>query len=219
MLDKADAGDSHRLKSLSQTPFFKLMSSRFFSKLFLGPVFAALILAGAALVLAQTGPAAKSPAKQPPIDLNNPGYAELNLTTKIGSFKLLNGEGRVEMNFSGTMLVSNLDGTVATSGNLRKEYSDDQRQAWHGTGKIVVTGRFRAIQWFGTNLSGKWKGAGRARIYGEFDQNLETGYYWYSDDPERKIQWSMYGIEIGVPEVQTGGTAVPRERGGRPGGG
>lgn len=152
---------------------------------------------------------------------NDPNIGEINLTTRIGSFKLLDGIGRVEVSFTGTILVSQLKGTVTTSGNLRKEYTSKTKEAWHGTGKIVIDGEFRAVQWFGTNLSGKWRGRGTARIYGEFDTNLETGYYWYSNDPSRKIPWSMYGMTIYLPEMQTGGSGQPVERkpSGKPGGG
>ena len=178
-------------------------------------LFVASALALCAFLLAQGGkPTTKATV---PAD---PNIDEINLTTHIGSFKLLDGVGRVEMNFTGTMLVSQLKGTVSASGNLKKEYSSKTKEAWHGTGKIIVDGQFRAVQWFGTNLSGKWRGRGTARIYGEFDTNLETGYYWYSSDPSRKIPWSMYGMTIYLPEMQTGGTGQPVERkpGGKPGG-
>ena len=169
-----------------------------------------------AFLVAQGGPT----TQRVPVP-NDPSIAEVYLTTKIGSFKLLDGVGRVEMNFTGTMLVSQLKGTVTTSGNLKKEYSSKSKEAWHGTGKIIVDGEFRAIQWFGTSLSGKWRGRGTARIYGEFDTNLETGYYWYSSDPSRKIPWSMYGMTLYLPEMQSGGTGQPVERkpSGKPGGG
>jgi len=152
---------------------------------------------------------------------NDPNIGEINLTTRIGSFKLLDGVGRVEVSFTGTMLVSQLKGTITTSGNLKEEYTSKTKEAWHGTGKIIVDGEFRAIQWFGTNLSGKWRGRGTARIYGEFDTNLETGYYWYSNDPSRKIPWSMYGMTVYLPEMQTGGSGQPVERkpSGKTGGG
>lgn len=172
-------------------------------------------LALCAFLLAQGGKPATKAAVPP-----DPSIGEINLATQIGSFKLLDGMGRVEMNFTGTMLVSNLKGTVATSGNLKKEYSSKTKEVWHGTGKIVIDGEFRGIQWFGTALTGKWKGRGTARIYGEFDKNLETGYYWYSSDPSRKLPWTMYGMTVYLPEFQTGGSGQPIERkpSGKPGG-
>ena len=180
------------------------------------PVLTAGALALCAFLLAQgTKPTTKAAV---PAD---PNTGEINFTTHIGSFKLLDGVGRVEMNFTGTMLVSQLKGTVTTSGNIKKEYTSKTKEAWHGTGKIIIDGQFLAVQWFGTNLAGKWRGRGTARVYGEFDTNLETGYYWYSNDPSRKIPWSMYGMTVYLPEMQTGGTGQPVERkpSGKPGGG
>jgi len=173
------------------------------------------LLAGAigisGLVWAQGGtPATASKAL-------DPSMGELNLTTKIGSFKLLDGIGRVEISFTGTMLIHRLKGTAVPAGNLKREYADRDREVYHGTGSIVIDGEFRGIQWFGTNMKGVWRGRGVARIAGEFDQNLETGYYWYGKDPNRKIPWSMYGLTIMNPEQTTGGTGTPVER--KPGGG
>src|SRR6185436_916574 len=70
-----------------------------------------LLAAGAltlcAFLLAQ-GEKPTTKAVVPP----DPSIGEINMTTHIGSFKLLDGVGRVEMNFTGTMLVSQLKGTV-----------------------------------------------------------------------------------------------------------
>lgn len=184
------------------------------SKLFRSALAATAVALGAFLFAQGNSPVTRQTIP------NDPNVGEIYLTTRIGSFKLLDGTGRVEVNFTGTVLVSGLEGTVATSGNLVKEYASKTKQVWHGTGKIVVDGKFRGIQWFGTNLSGKWRGVGTARIFGEFDTNLETGYYWYANDPSRKFPWSMHGSTVYLPELKSGGSGTPVERkpSGKPGG-
>jgi hypothetical protein len=195
---------------------FTFMTMLFRKHLFrnLALALAAGATAVAGLVFAQGG-APTQPG------LPDPSYGVFNFSTKIGSFKLLDGVGKVEVSFTGTILISQLKGTVVPAGSIKKEYSSKDKEVWHGTGKLVIDGSFRGIQFFGTNMTGKWVGRGRARIYGEFDRNLETGYYYYGTDVSRKVAWSMYGMELSVPQFQQGGTGVPVERkpgGGRPGG-
>ncbi len=178
---------------------------------------AAALVAGVAFVLAQN-PAPPSPTAMPPLKSN---WGDLYLTTNIGSFKLVDGEGRVEINFTGTAMISQLKGTATPSAGLRKEYDDRGRQVWHGTGRLVVDGSFRGIQWFGTKMSARWVGAGLARISGEFDKNLETGYYWYGGRVGEKRPWNSSGMTIVNPEARAGGQGTPTERPktGKPGGG
>lgn len=156
-----------------------------------------------------------APASAPPIAMK-PGWGDMHLATKIGSFKLVDGEGRVEINFTGSVLVSKLKGRVTPSAGIRKEYDANDRQVYHGTGKLTVEGSFRGIQWFGTNMSTRWIGAGLARIVGEFDKNLETGFYWYGSGVDKKMPWSSSGMTILNPEARPGGTGtpVPRSRSG-----
>ena len=173
----------------------------FFSTVALASMASVLVVASRGFAQGQT------PAAPP----SKPTYGTFNFTTQIGAFKLIDGEGTVDVNFTGTLLVSQLKGTVTPAGNLKKEYESKDKQTWHGTGKVTIKGKFRAIQWFGTKMTGKWVGNGRARIYGEFDEKLDTGWYWYND-PTKKVAWSMYGIELSVPEFQQGGGGVPVER-------
>jgi hypothetical protein len=159
-------------------------------------------------------PDGAAPAK-PVIDLTSSKYGTLILETKLGSFKLLpkfeSAEGRIDLNFTGTVLLAKFNGTVEKSGNLKLEYKGMDREVYFGTGRIVATGKFRAVQWFGRDLKGKFTGDGAVRLYGEFDQNLETGWYWYEDE-QRKQPWGTYGSLIEIPRRQYYGTGTPVPR-------
>jgi hypothetical protein len=132
---------------------------------------------------------------------------DLWFKTNVGSFKIMpRGDvlpsGELTMTFVGSVLISELKGTVTPVGNVRREYQNKERgkEVWFGTGKLTVKGSFRAIQWFGRNLDAKFSGNGYMRLYGEFDKNLETGTYWF--DPKEKKFWSNYGSNVGIPEVR-----------------
>lgn len=148
-------------------------------------------------------------------------YGTMYLTTKVGSFKVLGvadkpAEGRFEISFTGTLLV---DGTpkITPSGNLRVEYSNPKRKqiAYHGTGKLVIEGTYDAIQWFGRDMNATWTGFGIVRLVGEFDQNLNTGEFWYSDNPTDRRSWGGQLNERPNPGRPSQDYAVvPRARGG-----
>lgn len=131
--------------------------------------------------------------------------------TKLGSFKSIDGIGVLEFSFTGTAMLSNVKGQIIPSGNLRKEYSKDGRTTFFGTGTLKIVGSWRGIQWFGRNMKASWYGAGFARLYGEFDQKLETGFYWFKSNPKRNA-WSPYGTSLVNPPMQLGATGVPVPR-------
>lgn len=143
------------------------------------------------------------------------GYESLHMTSNLGSFKIYPGEGRIEIDFSGTILISNLQGEVVKSPEILQEYSGYNRTVYHGTGKIVVSGKWRAVQWFGTDMKADWYGKGLCRITGEFDRDLKTGEYWYKD-PEDKGNWATSMLVITLPERKTGNApnVIPQKRGG-----
>lgn len=127
------------------------------------------------------------------------------MSTTVGSFKILPAgpdktKGTLDVDFSGTILVSGLEGTVTPGPGVRLEYKrdDHNRRVYFGKGHIRVEGEFRAIQFFGRNLKGNFRGNGVARLYGEFDKKMETGYYWFASKPE-KIDWGTYGRTVVVP--------------------
>jgi len=164
----------------------------------------------------QGTPVAKPPAPDkkpknaaPP---SKPDYDEFHLSTTIGSFKMLEfnddkqPEGHLELNFTGTVLVDTneavkhprgLTTTVRTEGNVRKEINYHGRVVYHGKGKIVVDGGWHALQWFGRDMTMNFNGCGVFRLTGEFDKNLETGYYWYKDG--KKFDWGTGGMQPTVP--------------------
>ncbi len=144
---------------------------------------------------------------------NTTGYSTLNMTTKLGSFKLINGEGRVSFSFTGTVMVNVSAGSsVAVAGNLRKELERKDRVVYHGVGTITISGKWRAVQWFGRDLTKfMWFGKGVARVSGEFDKDLNTGFYWF-DDPNDKNYWfAGSATNIALPRI-TDLAPKPKER-------
>ncbi|MCG9895488.1 MAG: hypothetical protein MH204_08440 [Fimbriimonadaceae bacterium] len=166
----------------------------------------AALLAGTAL--AQPATEAQRAGVTP-----QPGFGTLHLEAALGSFRLIDGQGRVQVSFEGTVLVSQVQGTVTATGAVRKEFEDAGRAVYHGRGTIVVVGKWRAIQWFGGNMRAVWYGTGLARITGEFDRNQNSGAYWY-DNPARRQPWFPNStITITNPQAQRGNTGVqPRRR-------
>jgi len=120
--------------------------------------------------------------------------------TKIGSFKLLNCTGKLTFSFQGTVLVSGLEGTMTPGGNIKKEFEskDGKRVAFFGTGTLTLSGKWRGVQWFGTDMKGQFDGNGVARLTGEFDENMNTGHYWYKSNPEKQT-WFSTTIDRTIP--------------------
>ncbi len=159
---------------------------------------AALALLLGAQAFGQSASGAKSGASASPIDT-------LFMSTTVGSFKILPAgpdktRGTLDVEFEGTVMVSGLTGTATPGPGVRLEYKrdDHNRRVFFGKGRIRVDGEFRAIQFFGRNLKGSFRGSGVARLYGEFDKKMETGYYWFASRPE-KIDWGSYGRTVVVP--------------------
>ncbi|MCW5939118.1 MAG: hypothetical protein KF884_03735 [Fimbriimonadaceae bacterium] len=125
------------------------------------------------------------------------GLDIMHFTTRLGSFKILDGKGRLEFSFTGTVLLSNVKGQSSVTGRVRREMTREGREVWTGTGRVVVVGEWRGVQWFGRDLTGFWFGAGVIRFAGEFDRNLETGRYWY-EDPSNPMYWPG-GTTVDIP--------------------
>ena len=144
---------------------------------------------------------------------------------KLGSFKSIDGVGRIEVKFKGTMLVTDLKGTATPSAGLKLEYDKNGRKSYSGEGSMVVDGSWRGVQWLGSNMSGVFYGNGITRISGDFWKNpdtgeLETGKFWY-DKPDEWQPFPSQGVmNIILPEPSYGANknAKPKVRGGSTGG-
>lgn len=149
-------------------------------------------------------------------------YGVLNFQSTLGSFRLVDSggklaEGKVTIEFTGTLLVSGLEGKLDVSGNLKKEYDGSGRKVYFGTGKAVIDGKFRAVQLFGRNMKGVWNGVGVAMFYGEFDRNLKTGEFWFNDPKDRE-NWGTGGRTVVLPQ-QSNKPVAPVDRANRKSGG
>lgn len=140
------------------------------------------------------------------------GDGEIHFQTKLGSFKIIAIDnepvtGTLTMNFSGSLLISGATTPPVIKGNLIEEYNNKEfnKVGYHGTGSVSVTGPMRSIEWFGSNMNGEFKGRAQVRLYGDFDQNLETGTYWLTD-PKQLINWSANSVTtIYIPAYNSGG--------------
>ena len=177
-----------------------------------------LVAAGAfAWVWAQGAETAANAIPEVPEVEGNTGV--LNLDCKLGTFRSIDGVGQLDVSFTGALLISKLEGEYVEFGNLRKEFEDDERVCFTGEGRVVVSGSWRAVQWLGADMTGKWDGRGILRVGGEFWENpetgeLETGKYWY-DEPDEWQPFPSSGVtNVTVPEAVFGvdADAAPRVR-------
>lgn len=164
-------------------------------------------------------------------------YGTVNLSTRLGMFKIVKinldtpAEGRLEMSFKGTVLVSDYRGKeIVVKGDIRKEFPDPKvlprypegyrKVVYHGTGTLILDGKYNAVQWMGRELKAKWTGKGFLRLYGEFDDNGETGTFYYND-PKKINYWAVPSMELAIPGSMyglPGGMGKPQERTVKPGG-
>jgi len=134
----------------------------------------------------------------------NIGFGTIHFQTRLGSFKIIDGRGRVEFDFNGTVMISELKGKFDVTGKVRKEYDKHDRVIYTGIGHVVVTGEWRGIQWFGKDLKAVWYGAGMIRLSGEFDKDQKTGDVWY-DDPAKVNYWPGGNtMDLPNPQVRPG---------------
>lgn len=132
------------------------------------------------------------------------------MSCHLGSFKLYNGTGTAHFKFKGSFLLAYLNGSVTVTGNVKKEYpspaqaaklkNPNIRQAYFGDGEITIKGNFKSVQWFGRDLAGEWTGAGGLRLYGDYDKNMETGWYWYGDDVAHRNPWTVSSGDLFLPK-------------------
>lgn len=134
------------------------------------------------------------------------------LQARLGSFAL-EGEGRIEIKFRGTLLLHRFEGPPPVfEGNVRKEYEGHNRIVWFGQGRAVIEGKWRHLQWFGGDLEATWRGRGLGRLFGEFDPATgETGRV--KVDLEKTAAWFTSGSTVYVPmTLHPGWSEIKRRR-------
>ena len=154
------------------------------------------------------------PASAQPAPAQGEDKPILHMQCNIGSFKMLPTEGTYDISFTGTVLIDNMDGTITPEGKLRLEYNEHDKKAYFGTGKLTLKGKWKSLQWFGRDMTCRLEGHTMLRLYGEFDKDLNTGFFWYGDGAKPdKFVWRSPGYTIFCPKY-TGavGKAEPRFR-------
>jgi len=145
-----------------------------------------------------------------------PKHGALRLEAGLGSFRL-EGEGRVEMSFRGTLLLVNFEGKIDLQGRVRKEFEGMGRTVWFAARdengrlpRVVIEGKWRYLQWFGGDMKAVWKGRGIALLFGEYDENGNSGTWQLDDKPA--YPWHTVGRAVYVPEEITPGYAPQPKR-------
>lgn len=151
-------------------------------------------------------------------------YGTIFFKCNVGSFKLLGvnnlpAEGKVQISFTGTLLVNLFTADnpkITVTGNIRREYNDPAhlQQAFHGTGSMVMDGKFTSIQWFGRDMTASWNGFGIARLVGEFDKDYNTGKYWYIQNTSDIHDWGTQLRSLTNPPSIDDYKVLPKKRGG-----
>jgi hypothetical protein len=169
-------------------------------------------LSSFALLLIPVLATPQTPAAKPAGDTG-----EIVLNAAVGSYKIVSpGErqayGKLEMSFRGTILLVGFkpNAPLQITGNVRKEYDNKNRERvlYHGQGRMVLDGSFKAVQWFGRDLTARFNGMGIFRLYGEFDKKGMTGTYQITGDKLR--YWGSGGITIVVPRADLAPSAKPK---------
>lgn len=177
------------------------------------------LVVGSVLVMSASNFAQQATPEQMGPYANRKDMETFHMQTKLGSFKVIGGEGRIDFTFKGTLLVSNLtDGEMQiVSGNLKKEYSKNNRTVYTGQARVIITGKYRGIQWFGSDMKAVWYGKGFVRVSGEFDRDLNTGSYWFEKPGDGMNFPSSSVMSIAVPRPNYGANRdikpVPRQGG------
>lgn len=151
------------------------------------------VLAAALIAVAQTGPAQSAQTANSPTKTG-----VMRMQCDIGSF-LIQGSGKLTINFRGTLLIYRLKGTAQVTGNVRKEFEAFDRESWFGTGTAIIEGEWRHIQWFGGDMTAVWEGQGYAHTFGEYSPKSQNSGTTTIDDLPPAEWWST-GREFFVPK-------------------
>ena len=174
--------------------------------------FAALV--AGALAFQGAGSSSSTPRGRTPEPVYPTGTVDFE--TKVGSFKILSpnsdvkARGTIAMSFQGTVLVVGLEGRATPGAGVKKSYDNAQRgrQVFFGKGTLTIDGKWRAIQFFGREYKGRWKGFGIMRLYGEFDDKLQTGTYTVQG--QKPEPWGSGGRQVYLPAPVQPGRVKPK---------
>lgn len=163
------------------------------------------LVAGALVTVAAIAGAFQFTTKAPPPITETSAVGTVDFWTKIGSFKIaspdtnIKARGKITMSFQGTVLVVGLEGSAIPGPGVKVQYDDAKhaRKVYFGRGTLTVDGKWRAMQFFGRDFKGSWTGMGIMRMYGEFDDKLDTGTYIVKGRP--KEAWGNGGRQITLP--------------------
>ena len=157
------------------------------------------------------GGAQPAPAAAPELS------GKVDFWTKVGSFKIASpkppdvlARGDITMNFQGTVLVVGLVGSATPGPGVKVQYENAKqgRKVFFGRGKLNLKGKWRAIQFFGRDFKGSWTGMGIMRLYGEFDEKLETGFFQING--KARESWGNGGRTINLPPPVQPGQIKPK---------
>jgi hypothetical protein len=186
-----------------------------------------ILLASGAVLMALAA-IAQQPVSTPPAAIPTPKVATtipatgIHLVSEIGAFKIKRGSeaqnyGLLDITFKGTVLVSGLKGTVTPSKGAFLAFPQPKynKKVYFskGIGNLKVFGQFGGIQFFGQNVNAYYRGDGVIQLFGEFDKNLNTGFYWYDQTPSDKQFWGTSGRTITPtpyvnPQLSPGGIKI-----------
>jgi hypothetical protein len=173
---------------------FLVMNHRTCLRLGIGALGAAVLTACAA---------AQDPATIPA------GPERLDFESHLGSFKIYNADGVIKFSFKGTVLIRDYKGQLTVSPGLKKEYEGHGRTVYFGAGEISLNGHWTSMQWLGRDLSGTWNGRGGFRFYGDYDKDLQTGFYWYDGNEKSKAAWPTQGFNMILPQPRKPSNMTP----------
>jgi len=157
-------------------------------------IFVGLVLAG--LAVGQNAVPPSPPSSR---------FNTLAFDSGPGSFRT-EGTGKLvidTLDGVGTVYVSQYKGVPPAVTGMRLEYSDPNRLCYHGMGRVVLDGKFRAVNYLGSRVKGSFTGKGFFRLYGDLDNDLRTGLVWYPGFTKNGKQvleyWETYGREFHIP--------------------
>jgi len=135
-------------------------------------------------------------------DAPEPLNQQMDFESKLGAMRFFNADGDVKLNFRGTVLIRDYKGDLTVSGDLKKEYEGQGRIVYFGKGTLEFKGHWTSMQWFGQDLVGSWYGRGGFRLYGDYDKNLDTGWWWVNGNTARKLPWPTQSTTYILPYIK-----------------